>query len=247
MSRFFCDLHTHSCLSPCGDDDSTPANIAGMAALNGLHIAALTDHNTSKNCPAFFVHAENYGVIPVAGMELTTSEDVHAVCLFRTLEDAMSFDRYVEGCRTPFPNRPEIFGRQLLMDENDEPAGEEPFLLINATSLSLEDAHREVSARGGVCFPAHIDRPSNGIITMLGVFPPDPPFTAFELNDEASMDEYAGRFPIIKGLRHVVSSDAHNLADLPEAAFSLELSADPDDPQAVRDALIDYLLGKNKE
>ena len=36
------DLHIHSCLSPCGDDDMTPANIAGMAAIKGLDVIALT-------------------------------------------------------------------------------------------------------------------------------------------------------------------------------------------------------------
>ena len=68
MGRFYYDLHTHSCLSPCGDMESTPAVIAGLSALNGLKIVALTDHNTAKNCPAFFKAAEHYGIIPVAGM-----------------------------------------------------------------------------------------------------------------------------------------------------------------------------------
>ena len=27
------DLHIHSCLSPCGDDDMTPGNIVGMSAI----------------------------------------------------------------------------------------------------------------------------------------------------------------------------------------------------------------------
>ena len=36
MTELAYDLHIHSCLSPCGDDDMTPANIAGMAALKGL-------------------------------------------------------------------------------------------------------------------------------------------------------------------------------------------------------------------
>ena len=30
------DLHIHSCLSPCGDNDMLPSNIVGMAALKGL-------------------------------------------------------------------------------------------------------------------------------------------------------------------------------------------------------------------
>ena len=43
MGEYFADLHIHSCLSPCGDDDMTPGNIVGMAALNSLQIAALTE------------------------------------------------------------------------------------------------------------------------------------------------------------------------------------------------------------
>ena len=39
---------------------------------------ALTDHNTLKNCPAFFKAAYRHGIIPVAGTELTTAEDIHA-------------------------------------------------------------------------------------------------------------------------------------------------------------------------
>ena len=54
------DLHLHSCLSPCGDDDMTPANIVGMSALKGLELIALTDHNSAKNCPAFLKMAEEY-------------------------------------------------------------------------------------------------------------------------------------------------------------------------------------------
>ena len=49
MSRYYYDLHIHSCLSPCADNDMTPANIAGTATLAGIQIMALTDHNSVKN------------------------------------------------------------------------------------------------------------------------------------------------------------------------------------------------------
>ena len=62
MKKYFYDLHIHSCLSPCGDDEATPASIAGMGKLNGLDIMALTDHNTTKNCPAFHLYDE-YGIV----------------------------------------------------------------------------------------------------------------------------------------------------------------------------------------
>ena len=80
--RYTYDLHNHSCLSPCADIDNTPNNIAGMAYLSGIKIVALTDHNSVKNCPAFFEAAAKYGIIPISGLELTTSEDIHLVCLF---------------------------------------------------------------------------------------------------------------------------------------------------------------------
>ncbi len=249
MSRYRCDLHIHSCLSPCGDDDMTPANIAGMATLNGLQIVALTDHNSTKNCPAFFKAAKAYGIIPVAGVELTTSEDVHAVCLFRDLVSAMEFGEFIESRRMQIKNEPDIFGNQIIMDENDEKCGEEEFLLINAVNISLDEAHEEVTRRGGVCYPAHIDRSSNGIIAMLGDFPPEPGFTAFELNDIASLENSLVRFPIIseRGLVHVASSDAHYLTDISEEGFEIELFDEPYSSDKVRDALIDYLLGKGGE
>ena len=247
MSRYLCDLHIHSCLSPCGDDDMTPGNIAGMAVLNGLQIVALTDHNSSKNCPSFFKIAKGYGLIPVAGMELTTAEDVHAVCLFRDLESAMDFDEFVESRRFPIKNKPEIFGKQLLMDENDEVCGEEEILLINAVGISLDEAHREVIKRGGVCFPAHIDRSANGIISMLGDFPPEPRFTAYELNDLASLEESRAKYPIIteRGLVHVQSSDAHYLTDISEQGFAIEIDDEPYSSLLGRNRLSDYLLGLN--
>ena len=89
MKKYYYDLHIHSCLSPCGDNDMTPNNIAGMGVVAKLDIMALTDHNTCRNCPAFFAAAEKNGIVPVAGMELTTAEDIHLLCLFEELEAAL--------------------------------------------------------------------------------------------------------------------------------------------------------------
>ena len=244
MKDFACDLHVHSCLSPCGDEDMTPANIAGMAVLNGLEIVALTDHNSSQNCPAFFAQAKAQGIVPVPGMELTTAEEIHMICLFRTLEDAMSFDEYVAAHRMQIPNRPEIFGHQFVRDENDEVVSEEPFLLISASELGLEEAWREVIRRGGVAYPAHIDRPSGGIVSILGTFPEDPPFTAFELNDGNNEEQMRRDCPAVRDLPRVVSSDAHYLWHISEGGFSIPLEDEPYSSALVRNRLIDYLLGK---
>lgn len=172
MTKYYYDLHIHSCLSPCGDDDSTPNNIAGMGVLNGLNIMALTDHNTTKNCPAFFAAAKRNGIIPIAGMELTTAEDIHVVCLFEELSQAMSFNELVEQRRVLIKNRTDIFGNQLICDDNDEVIGHEDNLLPNATTISIDESLGLVSRFGGIAYPAHIDRDANGILATLGFFLP---------------------------------------------------------------------------
>ena len=237
--KFYYDLHIHSILSPCGDDDNTPNNIAGMANLCGLNIVALTDHNSAKNCPAFFEAARKYGIIPVAGMELTTSEDIHVVCLFEQLADALAFDKYVEENRLKIKNRPEIFGRQVIMDGMDEQTGEVDDLLINASNISADNVCEIVCKFGGVCYPAHIDRDANGIIAILGTLP-DCGFGYYELHDKSRLNYYADRFSIPDD-RFIISSDAHRLTDLQDGTNYLELNCDPKDENAVRRALFDHL------
>ena len=84
--RCYYDLHLHSCLSPCGDMDMTPNNLVNMAKLLGLNVIALTDHNSSRNCAAAMAVGREIGLTVIPGMELTTCEDIHAVCLFPDLE-----------------------------------------------------------------------------------------------------------------------------------------------------------------
>ncbi|MBQ6263587.1 MAG: PHP domain-containing protein [Clostridia bacterium] len=244
MSEYRYDLHVHSCLSPCADDDMTPANIAGMASLNGISLLALTDHNSAKNCPAFFEHCKRYGIVPIPGMELTTSEDVHVICLFPTLESALEMDRIAGEKLIKVKNRPEIFGRQIVVDENDDPKCELEDLIINATSLDLNAAYETVLSLGGVAYPAHIDRQANGIVSILGTFPDSPRFTAYELNDGDSAEGYVHRFSVLSGLKKIVSSDAHHLWSISDGSEMIELCDDPYSSDLVRRRLIDYLLGR---
>ena len=88
---YFADLHIHSCLSPCGDDDMTPCNIAGMAKIKGLDIIAVCDHNTARNLPAVQRVCEAYGLLLLPGMEITTKEEVHLLGYFPTVDIALEF------------------------------------------------------------------------------------------------------------------------------------------------------------
>ncbi len=245
MRRFYYDLHLHSCLSPCADDDNTPNNLAGMASLCKLDIVALTDHNTVKNCPAFFEAARSYGIIPIAGMELTTSEDIHVVCLFETLEDALRFGDEVDGRRVLIKNRPEIFGEQLILDAKDEIIGKDEYLLSNATTISLDEAPLLVSKFGGVCYPAHIDRDANGIIAILGTLPETPVFGTVELRDAKNIEKYRRLYALDEKLI-VVDSDSHYLTDMKDAENYFEFEADSADENSVRRQVFLHLRGKNE-
>ena len=235
--KYYYDLHLHSCLSPCGDDEATPDSIAGMGELNGLDIMALTDHNTAKNCPAFFKAAKRHGIIPLGGMELTTAEDIHMVCLFDILDNAMAFSEYIESRIIPIKNRTDIFGNQLICDDEDNIIGTEENLLLNATTVSLDEAPELVKSFGGVCFPAHIDRQANGILAVLGAFPEKPYFPVCEVHDSEKTHEYAEGYQ----KRIVSSSDAHYLWDIRERDMFLELDSEGEN---AAEAVISYLRGE---
>lgn len=246
MNRYYYDFHIHSCLSPCADNDMTPNNIAGMAALAGLNIVALTDHNSSRNCPAFFAAAKKNGIIPVAGMELTTAEDIHVVCLFEHLEDALSFNDEVDRHRIMIRNRTDIFGDQLIMNENDEAIGTEENLLTNATDIPVDAVPKLVAAHHGVCYPAHIDREANGIIAVLGTFPEDLDVSWAELHDIDSQNAFRENFAALRTKRFLAGSDAHYLWDIPDKQNYLELEDEPYSGALVRKNLFRYLKGETE-
>lgn len=241
VKDYFYDLHIHSCLSPCADNDMSPANIAGMGVINELGIMALTDHNSCGNCPAFFEACRAYGVVPIPGMELTTAEDIHIVCLFERLDLALEFSKLVHERLMPIKNKPEIFGDQLYVDAEGNTLKTEELLLIGATDITLEEAPMLVREYGGVCYPAHIDRESNGIIAILGDIPPEPGFVCAELHDGYREEEFRQTYPVTDTYRFVASSDAHHLWDISMDKNAFSLDTESDSEEEIRRALIRHL------
>lgn len=217
------DLHIHSCLSPCGDKDMTPCNIVNMSKIMGYDVIALTDHNTARNCPAVMKAAEEIGLTVIPGMELCTSEEVHIVCLFPTLSQALDFSDYVYSTLPPVKNKPSIFGEQTICNENDEVIGTEKRLLITASSVSCARAVETVKKYGGICYPAHIDRSSFSIISNLGTIDKSFGFSCAEIFDITKEAELKEKYPYLKELKIVSDSDAHYLENMriPEQAFDL--------------------------
>ena len=214
MPDLFYDLHIHSCLSPCGDDESTPANIAMLAKMLGLDVAALTDHNSCKNCPAFFEAAKAAELLPIAGMELTTQEEIHVLCLFPELDNAMEFDKYVHERIMPIKNKPEIYGNQLVKNSEDETVDIEDICLINATDIDFYSVKPLVKSYGGIMIPAHIDRKAFSLINSLGGVPSDAGFDCVEIKYPEAVENLTAKYPYIGECGVIFDSDAHYLENI---------------------------------
>ncbi len=226
MKRLSYDLHIHSCLSPCGDDDMTPANIVGMAKVIGLDLIALTDHSSCKNCPAFAAAADFYGMRVLFGMELTTSEEVHVLCYFASLADSMSFDSYIYNHLPDIPNQPAFFGNQYIYDTGDHICGTEPKLLISATDISFDQVYDLVHSYHGIMVPAHITKTTTSLLGNLGFIPDDSKFTCIELKDPSEWNVLQNTYPHLKHCNMITSSDAHGLNSLNEPINFLEIEDD---------------------
>jgi 3',5'-nucleoside bisphosphate phosphatase len=178
--RWRIDLHNHSCLSPCGSNLMLPSVLAIEALDAGIDILALTDHNSARNLPAFAEACEIAGVAGVFGMEVTTLEEVHVLALFEHLQDALEFGEFIEFLLPDIHNVRKLFGDQWIVDIEGKVIGELEKSLYGAAQLSFENLIEEVLARDGLAVPAHIDRPSNGVLANLG-FLPDIPYSAIEV------------------------------------------------------------------
>lgn len=212
------DFHLHSCLSPCGDNDMTPYNLVNMAKIMGLDVIALTDHNTCLNCESAIKAGREAGILVIPGMELCTDEEVHVVCLFPALENALGFSQYVRERIPPVENRADIFGEQLIMDDRDNVIGTEKLLLTTAANVSLDKVPEIMKEFSGVAFPAHIDRSSYSVISNLGMIDEYMGFTTAEITKNADKNEYVRRYPVLEKMNLLTSSDAHYLENIGEGA-----------------------------
>ncbi len=233
------DLHIHSALSPCGDEDMTPNNIVNMAKICGLDMIAVSDHNTTGNVEAAMSVGKQIGITVVPAMELETAEEIHVLCLFPTLEAARSFDlEQVAPALPPIQNKPEIFGNQQLMDKDDRVIGEDQRYLINATSISLDGLPDLVESYGGVAVPAHIDKQTKSLVGNFGMVGEYMGFRSFELSRNLP-ENFLIATPGLgnRPYRYIHNSDAHYLQDIGEHSGENLL----DLPENSSEALIRYL------
>jgi hypothetical protein len=184
---------------------------------------ALTDHNSSLNCPAFAKLCPQYRIISVFGMEVTTSEEIHVLCLFTSLEACMAFNEYAYSILFPFLNNPEKTGDQVYVDEDDNIEGEVGYYLINPLDLSVDNIGAKIGEYGGIVIPAHVDRLAFSMTSQLGVIV-DGPWSALECVRIPPVID--GALLNTKGYQLITSSDAHLPEHVGRRPFELYVSVE---------------------
>lgn len=214
MRWYVADLHVHTALSPCADDQMTPEAVVVAAARAGLDLLAVTDHNSAANVAAVVAAARRAaGPVVLAGLEVQTREEVHLVCLFEEVGAARELQEIVYAHLPPVPNREEFFGRQIVFDAGGREIGREERLLLQSTDLGLEAVAAYAEKLGGLAFPAHVERPAYGLLGVLGVPPPRLVVAAVEIADPTREQEIIACFGR-PGPAVICSSDAHRPAEI---------------------------------
>ena len=213
--RFFAvDLHLHSVLSPCAEMEMFPEFIVERAEALNLEVITVTDHNSCENAAAMIQAAAGTEITVLPGMEVQTREEVHMVCLFDTLEQAMRWQEMVYASLPPLENKDDVFGVQVILEADGEIAGYNERLLLTSSSFSVNQVVQQVRDLGGLCIPAHVDRPAYSLIANLGFVPPELDIPGVEISHLVSPQEARTRFPQLARYSLVASSDAHRLSDM---------------------------------
>lgn len=218
LGRYRADLHIHTCLSPCAELEMSPIRIAERARAVGLDVIAVCDHNSAENAGAVMTAGEKRNLTVLPGLEITTSEEVHVIGLFPTLGSALAVQEVVYS-RLPGKNEEDVFGMQVVADENDEVVEFNSRLLIGATEIGLEDVVDLIHEHGGLAIAAHVDREGFSIVGQLGFVPEGLNLDGLELSPHTRPGDFEladrGKWTLL------ASSDAHRLEEIGAAVTTL--------------------------
>jgi len=193
------DLHVHTALSPCAAEEMTPGAIVARAVELGLDMIAVCDHNSAGNVAAT-QGAAGGRLAVLAGIEVTTAEEVHVLGLLPDAAAAEAVGREVEAALPPR-------------------AREDRRLLSTGCGLDVAGTVALIHGHGGVAVAAHVDRRSFGVLAQLGFWPEGAGFDAAEISAAGARRRAASQIPdsrlqIPEGLPVVCGSDAHSLDEL---------------------------------
>ncbi|WP_039767703.1 MULTISPECIES: PHP domain-containing protein [unclassified Caldicellulosiruptor] len=220
--KLYYDLHIHSALSPCADNDMTPNNIINMAKIKGLNVISITDHNSTLNLKEFSEVAKHLGILFIPGVEIETCEEVHVLLYFKDFSVVEEFQEIIEENLPNVALREDIYGNQFLVDKEDNIVGSYEKLLLQPLNLSISQVYEISKFYNMIFVPAHINRQSYGIIGRLGTLPDE--LKDVSILEVSKVNEFEFSKFLPKDSRYIFlhSSDAHHLWDINEKEFFIE-------------------------
>jgi len=186
----------------------SPRRIVEEAVKRGLNIIALTDHNAYENSFYAGKIAREYGLYPLYGIEVQTTEEVHVLGIFETYEDLEKFGCEVYEKLPEVPNNPDYFGDQVVVNEEDEILRFEQKLLLNSVSMSLEEVIWGIKERGGLAFLSHVNADHFSVTSQLGFIPENLPIDGVEVTYNVDSNAFK-EIPGILNYPVITSSDSH--------------------------------------
>ena len=207
------DLHIHTCLSPCGDMNMTPAMIVNKAKSKGLDVIGICDHNSSENVIAVKKAGDKNNLKVLGGMEVTSKEEVHILALFDDDKDLSKLQKIVyENLKGE--NNEELFGYQLIVSEQDKIIDLNKKLLIGATDLTVEQIVELIHSLNGLAIASHVDRERFSLIGQLGFVPEGLDLDGLELSPRYKSEKKKLEFSMSQDFPLVTFSDAHYINDI---------------------------------
>ena len=223
LRTFKGDLHIHTCLSPCAGLDMGPKAIVARAVERGLDMIGISDHNSCENAAAVMKAAWDGRLKVLPGVEVTSREEVHILALFEDLPEASSLQQMIYE-HLPGENQEDVFGLQVVVNEDHEVVGMNKRLLAGASALTVEQVVDSIHALEGVAIASHFDRPAFGIVGQLGFVPGGLELDALELSPHTTREDAQRRYPEYSRFCFVRASDAHCAKDIGAAYTSFLLS-----------------------
>ena len=218
------DLHIHSLLSPCGDIEMTPFNIVAKALEKGLSVIGITDHNSTLQCEEVVRIASREGLFVLCGAEITTKEEVHLLAFVDGFDKLAKLQNYLNNHLPKVPNNPDVFGYQLVVNENEEVIYQEDNLLISALDQTIEEIEQFIGSLNGIFIPAHIDKKQNSVMSQLGFMPSGLNPDALELSPGTDADIFRTKNRYLDSFKLIHSSDAHYLEDIGRVFTNLSIT-----------------------
>ncbi len=223
LKVFNCDLHIHTCLSPCAELDMHPRALVDQAVAAGLDVIAVCDHNASENVLYVINAAQGKKIKVFPGMEITTSEEVHFVALFDSLSDLADLQKFIY-LHLPGTNDEDRFGVQAIVNEYGEVEGLNDKLLIGATDIPLNELLDYVHQQNGLAIASHIDRESFSVLSQLGFIDASIHFDALEITPLTGFQKAREIYSDLNQYSFIMSSDSHFIKDIGKTSTKIMMA-----------------------